>query len=132
MFSIRFFTTFGCRKALNNLNKNKQLGPSTISAWALKDGAHILAKPICFLFNEFLKQNKFPYLLKLANNTPTIKNGDTKNPLNYRPIPITPALSKVQWIPTKDQIEEHLSKYNVLKHNLDSEKNFQQLVLFFI
>ena len=114
LFSFRFFTTFECRKALNNLNKNKPLGPSTIPAWALKDGAHILAEPLCFLFNGFLKQNKFPSLLKLANITPIHKKGDTENPLNYRPISITPALSKVLEILIKDQIEEHLSKYNLL------------------
>ena len=81
MFSLRFFTTFECIKALNNLNKNKQLGLSTVPAWALKDGAHILAKPICFLFNEFPEQNKFPSLLKFANITPIHKKGDTENPL---------------------------------------------------
>ena len=95
MFLIPFFTTFECRKALNNLNKNKPLGPSTIPAGALKDGAHILAEPICFLFNGFLKQNKFPSLLKLANITSIHKKEDTENPLNYRPISITPALSKL-------------------------------------
>ena len=54
IFSFRFFTTIECRKALNNLNKIKPLGPSTISARALKDGAHILAEPTCFLFNGHL------------------------------------------------------------------------------
>ena len=94
MFSFRFFTTFECRKALNNLNKNKPLGPSTIPARALKDGAHILAEPMCFLFSGFVKEIKFPSLLKFANITPIHKKGDTENPLNYRPISIMPALSK--------------------------------------
>ena len=125
MFSFRFFATFECRKALNNLNKNKPLDPSTFPAWALKDGAHILAEPICFLFKGFLKQNKFPSLLKLANITPIHKRGDTENPLNYRPISITPALSKVLEILIKDQIEEHLSKYNLLsKTQFGFRKNF--------
>ena len=78
MFSFRFITTFECRKALNNLNKNKPLDPSSIPAWALKDGAHILAEPICFLFNGFLKQNKFPSLLKLANITSIYKKKTLK------------------------------------------------------
>ena len=57
------FSTFECRKALNSLNENKPLGPSTLPAWILKDGAHILAEPIGFLFIGFLKQ-KNPALLK--------------------------------------------------------------------
>ena len=126
MFSFRFFAaTFECRKALNNLNKNKPLDPSTTPAWALKDGAQILAEPICFLFNGFLKQNKLPSLLKLANITPIHKKGDTENPLKYRPISITSALSKVLEILIKDQIEEHLSKYNLLsKTQFGFRKNF--------
>ena len=78
MFLFRFFTTFECRKALNNLNKNKPLGLSTIPARALKDGAHILAEAICFLFNGFIKQNKFPSLLKFANITPIHKKKTLK------------------------------------------------------
>ena len=78
MFSFRFFTTFECRKSLNNLNKNKPLGPSTIPAWALKDGAPILVELVYFLLNGFLKQNKFPFLLKLANITPIHKKETLK------------------------------------------------------
>ena len=128
MFLIPFFTTFECHKALNNLNKNKPLGPSTIPAGALKDGAYILAEPICFLFNGFLKQNKFPSLLKLSNIASIHKKGDTENPLNYRPISITPALSKVLEILIKDQIEEHLSKYKLLsKTQFGFRKNFSTI-----
>ena len=128
MFSLRFFTTFECSKALNNLNKNKQLGLSTIPAWALKDGAHILAEPICFLFNEFPKKNKFSSLLKFAKITPIHKKGDTEKLLIYRPISITPALSKVLEILIKDQIEEHLSKCNLLsKTQFGFRKNFSTI-----
>ena len=102
MFSFRVITTFECRKALNNLNKNKPLGPSTIPPWAFKDGTHILAEPICFLFNGFLKQSEFRSLLKFANITPIHKKGDTENPLIYRPISITPAFSKFLEILIKD------------------------------
>ena len=104
------------------------MGPSTIPAWELKDGAHSLAEPICFLFNGFLKQNKFPSLLKLANITPIHKKGDTENSLNYRPISITPALPKVLKTLVKDQIEEQLSKYNLLsKTQFGFRKNFSTI-----
>ena len=133
MFSFCFFTTFECRKALNKLNKSKPLGPSTIPAGALKDGAHILAEPICFLFNGFLKQYKFPFLLELANITPIHKKGETGNPLNYMLISTTPTLSKVLEILIKDQNEEHLSKYNRLsKTQFGFKKNLQQFILLFI
>ena len=66
MFSFQFFTTFECRKALNKLNENKPLDRSTIPAWALNDGAHILAELICFLFNGFLKQNKISFSIEVG------------------------------------------------------------------
>ena len=123
MFSFRFFI-FECRKALNNLNKNRSFGSSTIPAWALIDGAHILAEPICLIFNGFLKQNKVPSLLKFLNITLIHKKGDTETPLNYRPISMTPALSKVLEILIRDQIEEHLSKYNLLLKAQFGFRNF--------
>ena len=133
MFSFRFFTTFECRKALNKLNENKPLDPSTIPAWALNDGAHVLGEPICFLFNGFLKQNKFPSPLKLANITPIRKKEDIENPLNYRPISIAPALSNFLELLMKDQIEEHYQNTTSYRiHSFDSERIFQQLVLLFI
>ena len=125
MFSFRLFTTFERRKALNSLNKNKSLCPLTIPAWALKDSAYVLADPICFFFNGFHEQNRLSSLLKLSNITTIYKKRGNEHSLNYNPISITPALSKVLEILLEDQIEEHLSKYNLLsKAQLGSEKFF--------
>ena len=64
----------------------------------------------------------------MANVPPIQKKGDTENPLNYRPISITPALSKVLEILIKDQIEEHLSKYNLLSNTqFGFRKNFSTI-----
>ena len=64
----------------------------------------------------------------MANITPIHKKGDTENPLIYRPISVTPALSKVLEILTKDQIEEHLTKYNLLsKTQFGFRKKFSKI-----
>ena len=67
-------------------------------------------------------------LLKLANITSIHKKVDTEIALNYKPISITPALSRVLEILIKDQIEEHLSKNNLLsKAQLRFRKNFLKI-----
>ena len=52
------------------LNANKPLGPRTVPACALKDATHIIAPHLNFIFNKFVKSNKFPDLLKRANVLP--------------------------------------------------------------
>ena len=90
-FSFRFVTKFECLKTLLALGKFKPLGPSTIPSWALRDAASELAEPICFLLNEFIKTETFPAELKRADITPLFNKGDLDDPLNYRPISLTPA-----------------------------------------
>ena len=80
---------------LLDLNKDKPLGPSNLPAWALKLGAPELPKPLCFLFNEYLKAKQFPSQIKFTHITPLFKEVDIDNPLNYRPVSLTHALSKV-------------------------------------
>ena len=47
-FHFRFITNLECLKTVNTLNPNKPLGPTSIPAWALKDGAYQLAEPLTF------------------------------------------------------------------------------------
>ena len=74
---------------------NKSLGPSdTLTSWPLKDSISVIAEPLCFLINAFLKK-KFPSDLKQAHVRPIFKKSDTEDPNNYRHISISAALSKV-------------------------------------
>ena len=66
------------------LISNKPQCPSKIPSWVLRDGAVHLAEPLTFLFNEYLKIQRFTSSLKKANITPLFEKGDTEDPLNYR------------------------------------------------
>ena len=125
-FSFRLDTKFECLKALLALGKFKPLGPSTFPSWALRDAASELAEPICFLLNEYIKTEAFPAELKRADSTPFFKNGDLDDPLNYRPISLTPALAKVFESLSKQQIDEYVHK-NVL---LSKIVGFQKKVFY--
>ena len=60
-----------------------------------------------------MKVEQIPTQLKFAQITPLFKKGDIDNPLNYRPIFLTPALSKVFGKLLKEQIEEYVHKANM-------------------
>ena len=79
-FSFRFVTSHESLQKLLYLNKDKPLYPSNLPAWALELGAPELAKPLCFLFKEYLRAEQFPSQLKLAHITPLFKKDDFDNP----------------------------------------------------
>ena len=80
---------------LLRLRKDKPRGPSPIPPWALIDSAHIVAPVLTLIFNNAIMQCKFPKALKLTDITPVHKKGDPQDPMNYRPISVTPTLSKL-------------------------------------
>ena len=95
MFSFSFTTEQQCIKAIISLNPNKPLGPTSIPGWALRDSYQIVATHLCFIFNEFVKEESFPISGKLAEVCPVFKKGDPHVPENYRPISITGSIAKV-------------------------------------
>ena len=91
----------------------KPLGPTGIRAWALKDRKNVLMHLLTYLFNAFLREEKFSSDLKKANITPFFKIGDRTHPENCRPISISSSLSKSFKRLLRDQIVEFLLKNNV-------------------
>ena len=84
------------------------MGLSLIPAWALKDAREHIAEPVCFLFNQFLTEQRFPDDLKRAHLLPLFKKDDLEDPINCRPISLTGALAKIFEILLRDQILTYL------------------------
>ena len=88
-FYFRFITSQECRTQIMKLSVHNPLGPSSIPAWALRDGCSELVEPLTMIFNSFISQSSFPTVFKKAIVTSVYKKDDPENPDNYRPISIT-------------------------------------------
>lgn len=60
-----------------------------------KNTATTIIKPLKILFNKYLSQMKYPTRWKLSFVSPIFKSGDKSNIVNYRPISIISAASKI-------------------------------------
>ena len=104
---------------LKDLNPSKGAGIDNLSGKFLKDGAHVLARPISQLCNLSIKLNSFPRSCKIAKVKPLFKKGSKTNPQNYCPISLLHLLSKIIERIVHDQTEEFLSK-NKLRYRFQS------------
>ena len=80
----------------------------------LKDAREHIAEPLCYLFNQFLTEQRFPDDLKRAHVLPLFKKDDPEDPINYRPISLTGVLAKIFEILLRDQIFAYLEKNKLL------------------
>ena len=63
------------------------------------------------------KQNTFPNILKTADVTPVYKKGNRLEPENYRPISVTPTLSKIFERLQLEQLTHHLTLNSLINKN---------------
>ena len=68
------------KKILACLNSSKAPGLDRISAKSFKDGAEVIAVPLCNLVNLSIKQSVFPDQCKIAKLKPLLKQGSKSNP----------------------------------------------------
>ena len=61
----------------------------------IKENMHLIAHPLCRLFNQSIHSGQFPQILKLARITPLYKKGPKHDVNNYRPISQLNIFSKI-------------------------------------
>lgn len=79
-------------KSLKNSNASDFYG---VNVNFVKSVCHVLTKPLKILINKCFQEGFFPHQLKISKITPVFKKGRKNDPLNYRPIAMTPILSKI-------------------------------------
>ena len=102
------------KKILACLDLSKSPSLDKISSKSLKDGADILALPLCDLLNLSIKQSLFPDRCKIAKPKPLLKKGSKSDPKNYRLISLLPVVSKIIEKNIQIQKQEYLAKNGLL------------------
>lgn len=80
----------------------------------IKSFASVLCIPLTVVINISFSEGHFPSQLKYARVVPVFKKGKRDDPENYRPISITPILSKVYEIAFRHRLLLFLKTNNIL------------------
>ena len=108
-------TSAKVRKLLQNLDSSKAGGEDGLTNRMLKLVSNSIDVPLCKLFNLFLTEGHFPDVWKLGIVVPIFKGkGSKSDPVNYRPVTLLNAVSKVFERAVYEVILEHLQKNNLL------------------
>ena len=89
------FSTGGISKIINNLDLDKAHGHDMLSIRMIKLCGNSICKPLSIIFNDCLKEGKFPSDWKKAHVAPVHKKGDKQCLENYRPISLLPICSEI-------------------------------------
>ena len=113
-------------KAIRELKNNKAPGPDKIENEKIKMFEEALNSPIKKIFNKILETEEVPKQWKNTEIIIIYKKGNRQDPQNYRPISLSPSLSKLFTKIIKNRI------YNSLDHNQPVEqarfrKNFSTI-----
>ena len=94
-FSFREICETETLEIIKSLPKNKATVFKDIPMRIIKDAAHVYSHRLTIIFNNCIKNSKFPDILKYADITPVFKKGDTTDKSNYRPISTLSNFSKI-------------------------------------
>jgi hypothetical protein len=104
------------RDLLSALPCHKSPGPDNIHASFLKHCADALSYPLTIIFKQSHQQCAVPNDWKLAHITPIHKSGSRKITNNYRPISLTPHISKIFEKIMKEHILDHFESNGTLSN----------------
>ena len=100
---------------IKSLPKNKATVFKDIPMRIIKNAAHVYSHRLKIIFNNCIRNRKFPDILKYADMTPVFKKGETTDKSNYRRISTLSNFSeifeKLIYSQVNSYIEPKLSKY---------------------
>ena len=128
--SFHYVKEKDCHDAIRALGRNKPIGPSNIPAYANKDSSSVIVPHLNFLVHQIILLPQ----MSLNEHMLYHKKDDPEEPNKYRPISITPCLSKIIETILRDQICQYLHDNKLLSKNQHGfRKNFSTIdsLLFF-
>ena len=97
--------------------KNKKCQINDFSVEILKENALVIAHPLTFIFNQSIREGKFPNSMKKALIVPIYKKGAKSNVDNYRPISLLNVFSKIFEKIMKKFLVDFIEANNIISHN---------------
>ena len=104
----------GVRKLLQGLNINKAVGPDNIPNRILKECAEEITPAVTNIFQRSIDSSELPDDWLNANISPVFKKGNRHQAVNYRPVSLTPVLSKMLEHIICSNLHSHLQSNNIL------------------
>jgi hypothetical protein len=101
-------------KIIQSMKNKKSAGLDDISTCLLNKCIPHIIKPLLELVNVSIREGIFPSKLKKSVVKPIYKKGKKEEAINYRPITLVPALSKVLEKVITNQLIAFLEKHNIL------------------
>ena len=105
------------KKILSGLDSYGGTDPSGVFPLVLKKAADVLAGPLASVFRIMLQRGSFPLCWRVAHVTPVPKSPNSPFVSDYRPISITPVLSKVYEKLVASRLGRFLENEGVLPNN---------------
>ena len=132
-FSFKSTDLMAVTKEIGKLNESKSAPTESIPAKILKDHYDVIGPKITIDFNSSITTGVFPQRLKLADITPIFKNGVKQHKLNYRPVSILSALSKIFEKLMLYQIDEYMrDKLSIYLCGFRKGMSAQNCLLFLV
>ena len=132
-FSFKETTLKSVMDEIENLNVSKSTPIESIPAKIIKDVKHSVGPKIHIDFNKSVKNGIFPQNLKLADVTPLHKKENRQFTLNYRPVSLLPAMSKIFEKLMKSQINEYMAiKLSIFLCGFTKNMSPQNCLLFMV
>ena len=103
------------RIKLRKLRPESAPGPDKLWPRILQNLSDVLAQPLAIVYTKSLGEGSVPPEWKLANVAPVFKKGSKHSAGNYRPVSLTCVLCKVMESILRDEIVNHLNKYNLIR-----------------
>ena len=105
-FSLKCINELEICQILANINTRKSCGHDFLHPRIVKESAAVIAQPLACIFNESIKQCKYPTVWKMGQVTPSFKKGNELDKTNYRPLTVLPVLNNVFERIIASQMEE--------------------------
>lgn len=115
-FVFKEVTTFEILSIVKNFKASNSVDYYDISCNLLKKIIDCIVDPLTICINKCLLECKFPETLKISKVVPVYKKGEKECPASYRPISITPVLSKIFETIIYKQVSFYFDSLNIISN----------------